>query len=104
MNPIEKADPSSSASRAGLAGKTAKERSMEKVAESFESFFINNMLKEMGKAAHEEKLCGGNRDVPLLREGGRLSGEKGRRDKRDGDEISRKEGLKFSAGKAKISK
>jgi Rod binding domain-containing protein len=55
MNPIEKADPSSSASRAGLAGKTAKERSMEKVAESFESFFINNMLKEMGKAAHLTK-------------------------------------------------
>jgi Rod binding domain-containing protein len=55
MNPIEIADPASAAAPAGRAGKTGKEQSMEKTAESFESFFIYNMLKEMDKAAHFSK-------------------------------------------------
>ncbi|MGA3173593.1 MAG: hypothetical protein ABSE25_04110 [Syntrophorhabdales bacterium] len=33
-------------------GKTARQKSMEKAAEGFESFFIFSMLKEMGKTAH----------------------------------------------------
>ena len=35
--------------------KAAKRQSMEKAAEGFESFFISNMLKELGKASQLTK-------------------------------------------------
>ncbi len=70
-----------------------RKKSMEKAAEGFESFFIFSMLKEMGKTAQltREELHGGDRDVDLLREGGRLHGQEGDRDKRSDYEISDEE-------------
>ena len=106
MNPIEKADPSSAVSRAGAAEKTGKGQSAEKAAESFESFFIYNILKEMGKTAHfTKKSYAAETETSLFYEkAADFLAKKGIGIKEMVMKYVGQEGLKFSAGKAKIDK